>query len=605
MYTQCPDCGTAFSVTAEVLKQAAGKVRCGGCGNPFDALEHLSENMPEKRPAHAENTPIPELIPELSDTNASLPKAISAEKSAALLKTLDDLAGSDIRLEDTGVEWRVMEEQDVDTNDAQDENFLQDDGSIDDISSASVDEIRFDDNTPLPDDFESEDELILLSASVSDDVDDDPLPESEQPQDDLTLSEPDEWNDILGEFSESVDKIETAPEVENNVADDEPELEEGQFDMEALLAPQTNASDIDLGGLNELDVSDDLEDREFLERDESELVLDAVESQLDLIDEHEEPAAAEIAVEDELAAPGIAKNETTENQPVEEQYVAPPSEEEQTLNMMIDEELMALAIEDEDGFASTIIVSDDDLAAVRSAQEGDLQRNDAASTLFETIIMEGESVLFDKDKDKLAADKAAAAEVAYINAATDAVNEPQSRRMHYSIVGAAAALTLLLLLQVMHQSREALAKIPIFNDTIGPVYRALGQPLQPDWDITGWRFEASKGSADTEVDDNTDAANEQITIYSRVGNQSEEALPYPLIGISLTDRFEETIGSRMLEPAEYLSNDLDPRELVQPGNTFNAVISIGTPSADTTGFKLDVCYRTSNEQLRCAIDDFK
>ena len=30
MYTQCPDCEIAFKVTAEVLKQAAGKVRCGG-----------------------------------------------------------------------------------------------------------------------------------------------------------------------------------------------------------------------------------------------------------------------------------------------------------------------------------------------------------------------------------------------------------------------------------------------------------------------------------------------------------------------------------------------------------------------------------------------
>ena len=28
MYTQCPECGTAFRVTAEVLRQAAGKVRC-------------------------------------------------------------------------------------------------------------------------------------------------------------------------------------------------------------------------------------------------------------------------------------------------------------------------------------------------------------------------------------------------------------------------------------------------------------------------------------------------------------------------------------------------------------------------------------------------
>ena len=75
--------------------------------------------------------------------------------------------------------------------------------------------------------------------------------------------------------------------------------------------------------------------------------------------------------------------------------------------------------------------------------------------------------------------------------------------------------------------------------------------------------------------------------------------------ISLTDRFEDVIGSRILDPADYLSSDLDPRKLVAPGNTFNAVISVRSPSAEATGFKLNVCYHESGGNLRCAIDDFK
>ena len=58
MYTQCPECDVAFRVTAEVLRQAAGKVRCGGCGIAFNALEHLSEEKPQP-PTHTE--PEPEL----------------------------------------------------------------------------------------------------------------------------------------------------------------------------------------------------------------------------------------------------------------------------------------------------------------------------------------------------------------------------------------------------------------------------------------------------------------------------------------------------------------------------------------------------------------
>ena len=64
MYTQCPDCSTAFRVTADVLKQAAGKVRCGGCGNAFNALEYLSESMPERQPAKPAEEDLPELKPE-------------------------------------------------------------------------------------------------------------------------------------------------------------------------------------------------------------------------------------------------------------------------------------------------------------------------------------------------------------------------------------------------------------------------------------------------------------------------------------------------------------------------------------------------------------
>ena len=93
MYTQCPECGVAFRVTAEVLKQAAGKVRCGGCGVAFNALEHLSEEKPAA-PVHKEQRPdpaLPELKPEepAQLEAGTPPKTISAEQSAALLKTLD------------------------------------------------------------------------------------------------------------------------------------------------------------------------------------------------------------------------------------------------------------------------------------------------------------------------------------------------------------------------------------------------------------------------------------------------------------------------------------------------------------------------------------
>ena len=84
MYTQCPDCSTAFRVTANVLKQAAGKVRCGGCGHAFNALDYLSESLPEQPTVNEPQPSLPELKPEPLKKHAGLPESISAAQSAAL-----------------------------------------------------------------------------------------------------------------------------------------------------------------------------------------------------------------------------------------------------------------------------------------------------------------------------------------------------------------------------------------------------------------------------------------------------------------------------------------------------------------------------------------
>jgi hypothetical protein len=160
-----------------------------------------------------------------------------------------------------------------------------------------------------------------------------------------------------------------------------------------------------------------------------------------------------------------------------------------------------------------------------------------------------------------------------------------------------AILALLLIAQIMHQSRQSLATYGAFNQTIGSIYRAIGKPVTPEWNIRGWRFEATNGNVDEEEN--------LLTIYSRMANKSSQALPYPLVHISLTDRWEDVIGSRVLEPNEYLAGDLDPRKPVPPDENFTAVITIESPSADATGFRLTACYRISAGRVRCADEHFK
>src|SRR5258708_38112600 len=43
VYTQCSKCETVFRLSAEALRAAGGQVRCGRCGEVFNALARLAE----------------------------------------------------------------------------------------------------------------------------------------------------------------------------------------------------------------------------------------------------------------------------------------------------------------------------------------------------------------------------------------------------------------------------------------------------------------------------------------------------------------------------------------------------------------------------------
>jgi predicted Zn finger-like uncharacterized protein len=664
MYTQCPECDVAFRVTAQVLKQAAGKVRCGGCGVAFNALAYLSEENPAaSRPSADRPEGGAMSLEEPGEIEAGPPpKTISAAQSAALLKTLDQLAGEDIRIEDTGVEWRVLDP-------AEDP---YDDFEPDPSPTIAQEPMRFDDNTPLPDDFDADD---LSVAAPEPAVIAEPARSPDESQIDLVFGEPGEWQDLLGAVEEPVDV--SGIEVLEEVGDDpveasldediepvaEPEPEEQPLDMDTQFAIQAEAMGIDLSGMQQRLEEPDKADTSI----DEDLMAAAFETEasakVEAIDEPEpeepleselletEPLESEILAEPEplmepedmmgsgpeedLAAALVFAleemvddeiefdSELTDFDEPDVLEVPELSEEEMTINRMIDQDLLAIAVEDEDGFTSTIVQKQFSGAAEiprgkvakRPAGEGtvdkpirfedalalsepDEDKAENANPLIETIIMEGEFIHHDLDKARLAAERRAASSSQLATRHDkDLYKEHYREKGRVGMISTVALLCIVLGLQVIHHSRAAFATSPAFQKTIGPIYRMVGSPVTPSWNIKGWRFEATKGSTDEET--------QVLTIYSRIGNKSDEALPYPLVHVSLTDRFEEIVGSRVLDPADYLVDNADPRQVIAAGGSFNAVFTIATPSVEATGFKLNVCYRQSDGQLRCAIEDFK
>ena len=646
MFTQCPDCQTTFRVTAELLQQADGRVRCGGCGNAFNALDNMSDG---------ENG---------QDATES-----SSNKNKQLLQTLDKLAGPEVTLEDTGVEWRVLKPagdgKEGDTDATGSLRFVlegdeaegdspamlgrQEDvpkpvsgaqESLDlseaDAPKASPGERRYDDNTILPDDFGDDDDLDELPflekpespkrrASDRDEIQG--KPEFEEAQVDLALGEPDEWEDLLDEVDdEDAPAIETADDevaeeasaededteiesVEEEPVADEPPEEDMPSDIDTQFLLQAEEMGLDTGNhpvVKAEDEDDDLDrtdigdpDAEEEEEDEDEDAELSMDDALALDDEEEEEeeededtpeleSTGDFEAQIDVAEKALAGEDEDDDEEASDEPVELELEEESTD-----------ADEEEDNEAEDAIAT-----AIRSGKDVS-KLFDEDSPMVETIIMEG-GMIGDPMNEEVGHtakpagtfDNPGPLEDTYsLNRGKVRGGRRASDPPSYMVMASVVVLVVLLLAQIMHQSRQTLATYGAFNQTIGSIYRVLGSPVTPEWDVRGWLFEATSNSVDEEED--------LLTIYSRIANKSGQPLPYPLVHISLTDRWEDIIGSRVLEPNEYLAGDLDPSKPVPSGEKFTAVITIESPSAEATGFKLTVCYRVTQGRVRCATQDFK
>lgn len=654
MYTQCPDCQTAFRVTATVLQQAGGRVRCGNCGHAFSALERLAEDPPVGEPLATGNSPRDDdALLHVSDLSGDDPddepgEAPGDEDADSLLDTLNELAGSDdIRIEDTGVEWLVIDEDNLEEASIPDEQSADETGSLrwyvdderrDATAAAENDaqlpevrdevplaespeaaevadgvfeadpgvgprqealalpkddssELRFDDDTPLPDDFDEHESEPVPPETPQRRTEDRIEPRSaefDERQVDLALSEPDDWRQLLDEVADPAnhDGGHATPRgaLESTAAGDLDDTDIGPLD--AASDSLNEELEADLSSPSDIDTQVDLQ---ALEPDSS---VDDVAwtSDADYQDE-------DSALEAELAAAYTTENteavdpDTEGAEPDFPYHVPPQTEEEMTINMQIDQDLLRFAEEDA-GFAAT--------------QSG-VRRMPEDSLLVETIIMEGDFVrtALDKELDDAVRTVAESGDDDPRRLLDTYISSKEKIRggrrktdpPSYAAMAGIAALAIVLLAQAVHAYRESLATYGAFNQTIGTVYRWFGDPLVPAWDIRGWRFESTSGS--------TDAGDAVLTIRSRISNQSGGALPYPLLHVSLTDRYEEIIGSKVLQPAEYLDDSALAGDAVAAGDAFTAVITVASLAQTATGFKLNVCYRENDEQLRCATEDFR
>jgi predicted Zn finger-like uncharacterized protein len=160
---------------------------------------------------------------------------------------------------------------------------------------------------------------------------------------------------------------------------------------------------------------------------------------------------------------------------------------------------------------------------------------------------------------------------------------------------ASGALALLLVLQLVHHNRQSLVRNGAIGGLIASIYAGFGSELSPKWNVNAYELRQFGAAADGH-------AGGTLRVRASLMNGAAHAQPYPLLRLTLQDRFGGQVGLRDLEPREYLRSVPDRNALIGAGQRVDADIAIVDPGKDAVGFEIDVCLRASPTRITCAGD---
>ncbi len=171
----------------------------------------------------------------------------------------------------------------------------------------------------------------------------------------------------------------------------------------------------------------------------------------------------------------------------------------------------------------------------------------------------------------------------------------ERRRRTWPWAVAAALAGIALVAQSIHYWREDLAKSPALTPWLESFYSSLGAPLPEHWDIQKYSVEKDTVSDHPEVPG-------ALLVNAMVANTAALAQPYPLLKITLLDRWGEPLGERFFAPAEYLAEPAGAGSLIAAGETVEASVLIVDPGAGAVSYGIDACLRDAGNKLTCAHD---
>lgn len=198
-------------------------------------------------------------------------------------------------------------------------------------------------------------------------------------------------------------------------------------------------------------------------------------------------------------------------------------------------------------------------------------------------------ILIPEEMRKRLAEQAAARTALATDFGENDGSSPQGRQ--WAWVAGAAALSLLLAVQVVHSARESLIKKPGVGPLLAQVYAFFGAAVTSPTDLAAYELRQWGAASDP-----TQAG--RLLLRASIVNRAGYAQPYPLLRLALQDRFGATLGIRDVEPADYVPGTGVP-SLLDPGQRVDAEIRIVDPGKDAVGFEMDVCLQVAGG-IHCA-----
>jgi hypothetical protein len=125
---------------------------------------------------------------------------------------------------------------------------------------------------------------------------------------------------------------------------------------------------------------------------------------------------------------------------------------------------------------------------------------------------------------------------------------------------------------------------PSFGPWVSTLYGWFGATILPRWDLAAYTVRQLGVEAE-----GSDASHLRVRLS--VQNDSDRVQPMPLVRLTLTDRYDNPVATRDLEPREYLPAKIADRRLLEPNQRIDGELHVIDPAPRSVSRSTPACAR--------------